>query len=466
VNGFAGPRGDLAQQVADGADAVDRLFAQLHAGLLADLQGPGHPSKRIDVQIELRARLGRKPPVRIALSEQPPDAHRRRIFEQRAILIRHLLGRDRPHGPLILALPAPPRPLVAFIQDVPPELAEPRVLQRFAAYSVVRDSLVGRQASRSLLDRLAYRFANVAMMADLIHLRHDHRDEPAVLLQNPDLTDPGVLQVGCFDGLWLDVLAARGHDQGRDPARDVQVTVIIEVAEVPGAKPSVLIEDLASLFWSVAVAGEDVRPPGDDLTFPARRACPDSILGFRRHSRGVDPDLDTRYRASDAAELPPVGRVERQERGGLGEAVTDGDTPPQALQCRREVRVQGRTTGGDYPQSRTEPSAKGKQRNPAGVDPGQATQPDAKPDDTSEKGSRETPARSHSLLYPRIQRTVEPRDADDQGRLPFSKGAHKLRTRQGLGQDYWQTGRQRRKHSHDERIDVVQRQRQQDPIVL
>jgi hypothetical protein len=71
----------------------------------------------------------------------------------------------------------------------------------------------------------------------------------------------------------------------RVEARAVEVTVIVEVAEVPRAKPST-IEDLARLFGPDAVSGEDVRPAGQDLTFSVSRARP---LG---HCRVVDADLD------------------------------------------------------------------------------------------------------------------------------------------------------------------------------
>lgn len=175
-----------------------------------------------------------------------------------------------------------------------PELAESRELEGLAANGVVRDALVGRKAFRPLLDRLAYRAVDVGTSVALTRLGHDHCDEPTVSLQHADLTDRGALHVGSLDGLGLDVLAARGHDQGRYPARDVEITVI-EVAQVSRAEPSVFIEDLAGLFGPVAVAGEDVRATGEDLTF---RACTGSSLG---HGRGVDADLDAGNRASDTA---------------------------------------------------------------------------------------------------------------------------------------------------------------------
>jgi len=67
---------------------------------------------------------------------------------------------------------------------------------------------------RRLLDRLTNHVVGVGTSTYLTRLRHDHCDESAVFLQHAELTDQRVLQVGCFDGFGLDVLAAGGHDQG------------------------------------------------------------------------------------------------------------------------------------------------------------------------------------------------------------------------------------------------------------
>src|SRR5215211_1799247 len=130
----AGSRGYLAQQVAYGIDALDRSCVELHADVLAYLQRQVHPAQGIDVEVELRARLRRKPPVRVPVGEQLPDAQRCGIFEQRAVLSRHLLRAD---SFLILAFHAPFRPFVAVLQDVSSELAESRVLQGFTGYGVL-----------------------------------------------------------------------------------------------------------------------------------------------------------------------------------------------------------------------------------------------------------------------------------------------------------------------------------------
>ena len=59
-----------------------------------------------------------------------------------------------------------------------------------------------------------------------------------------------------------------------------------------------------------------------------------------------------------------------------------------------------------------------------------------------EERRRESATRTYPLFYPGVERAVEPRDADDEGCVSFSQGAHELGSRQGLGQDDGQTGRQ------------------------
>jgi hypothetical protein len=78
----------------------------------------------------------------------------------------------------------------------------------------------------------------------------------------------------------------------------------------------------------------------------AGRVGPVTLLGYGRR---VDAYLDAGNRASDAAELCSAGRVEREERGGLGETVPDGHPPSQTLQSTGEIRVQGSAAGDEHP---------------------------------------------------------------------------------------------------------------------
>jgi hypothetical protein len=106
------------------------------------------------------------------------------------------------------------------------------------------------------------------------------------------------------------------------------------------------------------------------------------------------------------------------------------------------------------------------QRKLADVQPHPTTQVRANTNAGPEKRGGDAAARPGSPFYPRVQRAVEPRDADYQGGFSFPQGAYELRAGQGLGHDYGQTGRQWREHSHHERVDVMERQRQQDTVVL
>src|SRR5215210_481988 len=73
--------GHLVQQFANRIDAPDRLLAQLYVGALIDLERQVHPSKRIDAEVELRARIRRQEPIGVAPGEQIPDLPRRRVLE-------------------------------------------------------------------------------------------------------------------------------------------------------------------------------------------------------------------------------------------------------------------------------------------------------------------------------------------------------------------------------------------------
>ena len=122
------------------------------------------------------------------------------------------------------------------------------------------------------------------------------------------------------------------------PACDLEVTIIVEAAEVPRHEPSTM-EDLAGHFGPVTVSGEDVSPTGEDLTFPAKRACPDRSLEHGEESMLIWTPGTGR---PTLPSLFPSGGLSVRSGGGLDEAVTDGDPPSQALQLPPRVRVQGR----------------------------------------------------------------------------------------------------------------------------
>jgi hypothetical protein len=55
-----------------------------------------------------------------------------------------------------------------------------------------------------------------------------------------------------------------------------------------------------------------------------------------------DPDFDTRNRAADGADLPVVEFIERDDGGGLGQAVAFEDVDAGLAQIDRHMLWQGR----------------------------------------------------------------------------------------------------------------------------
>src|SRR5215216_1519589 len=219
------------EQVADGVDAVYGLLVQLHARSLADLHRQVHPLHRVHAQVQLRTRVRDQARVGVAVGEQLPNLSGRRVFKEATVLFGHLLWRDGTSLPFTLLPLALFRPVVTVFEEVAAKLAELRLFEWFASDGVVGEALVGRYPLRAVFDRLANRLFDIAVfaLADLAQIRHDHRDEPPILLEHTNLADGWVGLVGCLDLLGLDVLAALGDDERRGPAGDVQVAIVVEV---------------------------------------------------------------------------------------------------------------------------------------------------------------------------------------------------------------------------------------------
>ncbi len=99
------------------------------------------------------------------------------------------------------------------------------------------------------------------------------------------------------------VLPARGDDDVALAVCDRQEPVVVELADVAGAQPAVLAEHLARRFLVAEIAGEDRRPPEEDL----------AVVG--------DSDLDVRQRGPDRAEPEAVRQVAGRGRRPLRLAV-------------------------------------------------------------------------------------------------------------------------------------------------
>ena len=153
------------------------------------------------------------------------------------------------------------------------------------------------------------------------------------------------------------MFAARGDDQRGNASEDIQVALIVDVAESPGAKPAVGGEHLGSLLGQVMVASEDVRPAGEDLALWVSglnhvRVAGLCLLGL---GRGINADLDARNGSAGTLDFDRAGQVPGQERSGFGEPVAGDYLPAEALKFPRQVRGKCRAARGEQAELRPEP---------------------------------------------------------------------------------------------------------------
>ena len=119
-------------------------------------------------------------------------------------------------------------------------------------------------------------------------VERDQRDRVrAPVAVHHGLRDPARLLEVVLEVRRREVLAARRDDDVLLAAGDLEVAVLVELAEVAGVQPAVL-DRAERRVVVLVVALEDVRAPDQDL----------AVVG--------DPDLDARQRPADRAELVGV----------------------------------------------------------------------------------------------------------------------------------------------------------------
>ena len=111
------------------------------------------------------------------------------------------------------------------------------------------------------------------------HLRIEHdqrRHERSVVADGAGLTDERDQLEGGLEVRRADVLAAGGDDQLLLAVDDREVAVLVDLADVAGVEPAVVVEGLGRLLRVVEVALEDVAAAADDLVVRPRPASPRS----------------------------------------------------------------------------------------------------------------------------------------------------------------------------------------------
>src|SRR5438270_1568538 len=137
-----------------------------------------------------------------------------------------------------------------------------------------------------------------------LHHRHQHRDVLALVADHDHLADQlahGLERV--LDRLRSDVLAARGLDQVLFAIGDLQVSVGIDLADVAGVEPAVLVDHFRRRLGLAEIAAHDVAPSLEDL----------SVGGDLHFHTGKGP--------ADGAELVLPRQIHAGEGDGLGQPI-------------------------------------------------------------------------------------------------------------------------------------------------
>src|SRR4051794_20865472 len=125
----------------------------------------------------------------------------------------------------------------------------------------LREVLVGG------FDRLLPLFAPAVPVAvgAVVVERHERDQVGPVVAVDHRLRDDRAVADLLLDVRRRDVLARRGDDDLLRPTGDDEVALLVDLAEVAGVEPAVVVEDLLRLVLEAVVALEDVRAPHEDL---------------------------------------------------------------------------------------------------------------------------------------------------------------------------------------------------------
>ena len=274
------------------------------------------------------------------------------------------------------------------------------------------------------------------------------------MLQHGDLAGLRGGAVHRLDILRKDVLAAGQNDQLLAAAGDVQIPGLVEIAEVAGAKVAVVGEGLRRGFGVVPIAGEHVRALGQDLAVLRR-----GVLG------GSEAQLDALDRQPGAIDPRPAGRVEGEDRRGLGQAVAGQDLPAETLERPRHLRIEAGAARGEQAQRRADAPVQREEQRLADAPTQPAAHPDRETQQTAEGAGNRTRRAGDLALDAGEHRLVQARHRDHDGATLFLERPHDLGAGDPGRQDHRGADRERRQQPAGERIGVMQRQRQQDPIV-
>ena len=143
---------------------------------------------------------------------------------------------------------------------------------------------------------------------------HEGADERAVVAHHEHLRDERVRPDLVLQQGRDHVLAAGRDDDFLLAPGDGQEALLVELADVAGAEPAVVVEGLGGQVIALVVAAHDAHALGEDL----------AVVG--------DPDGVAGNRGADGADLDQFGRVHRDGGRGLGQPVAFQDLHADALE--------------------------------------------------------------------------------------------------------------------------------------
>lgn len=180
-----------------------------------------------------------------------------------------------------------------MLQFVAAKLAQPGPRQRVHRHLQPARAVVAGQCTAGRLHRtdqpLAQGLALVGPQQG--RLRDRHADQSPAGLQHANLTHPLSLAQYALHPFRIDILAAGQDDHGGTPALEVKVAVAVQLSQIAGAEPAVLLQHLAGLVGTAPVAVEDVIAPGQYLT-----DLPGGSMANSTPGRAI-PALSTRSRS-------------------------------------------------------------------------------------------------------------------------------------------------------------------------
>ena len=163
---------------------------------------------------------------------------------------------------------------------------------------------------------------------------HDRRDRRTQ--RGRERLDARIGRERVLDVLGIDVRAVGEDDHVLLAAPQPQEAVLVELAEVAGVVPAVLVEDRARRLLVLPVPLEDIRTARDHLAV-----------------RG-DLHLDAGYRCADGPETVQVDAVERERGRALGRSVPLEHIDAELAPRLTERRIEGGAAGHDVAEAAAE----------------------------------------------------------------------------------------------------------------